>query len=68
MRHRASQGEMVDRIAFDHYGDEAMAAAIYDANPGLAVLGPRLPIDTIVELPEKEMAPIARPIRLWGRE
>ncbi|MBL4785473.1 MAG: tail protein X [Cohaesibacteraceae bacterium] len=34
--HIASDGEMVDLLAFEYYGTEAGNIAIWEANPGLA--------------------------------
>lgn len=52
-QHRARDGEMVDAICQAHYGRTRGAVEkVYEANPGLAELGPRLPLGTLVELPE----------------
>lgn len=39
-----------------------------DTNPGLAALGPHLPVGTVVRLPipTPRQAPAVTPIRLWG--
>lgn len=53
--YRAKAGEMVDEICQLYYGRTAGAVEqVYEANPGLAELGPRLPAGTLVELPEIE--------------
>lgn len=45
-------GEMVDLICADFYGlDVDAAEAVYAANPGLADLGPVLPLNTTIQLP-----------------
>ena len=67
--YRSVEGDTVDLIAFRHYGDESRAAAVFDANPGLADLGPILPPGTLVRLPEPESLPppeASAPIRLWS--
>lgn len=45
-------GDMVDLIAFEEYGTEAGRQAIWDANPGLADLGPVLPAGLVIEIPD----------------
>lgn len=60
----AHQGEAVDQIALRCYGTTAMAAAILEANPGLAALGAALPHGTRVKLPPAQ-APTRRPTSLW---
>jgi phage tail protein X len=45
-------GDMVDLIAFNHYGDEAGRKAIYDANPGLADVGLELIAGMEITIPE----------------
>lgn len=44
--------DMVDLIAFNHYGDEAGRKAIYDANPGLADVGLELLAGMEITIPE----------------
>lgn len=63
---RTLQGDTVDRIAWDTYGDTAMTVAILEANPGLAQRGPVLPPGTPVTLPDRPATPkTATPITLW---
>lgn len=46
------QGDMVDTICRRTYGDESgFVEAVLAANPGLAALGPVLPVGTQVFLP-----------------
>lgn len=53
--YRAKAGEMVDEICQLYYGRTAgVVEQVYEANRGLAELGPRLPAGTLVELPEIE--------------
>lgn len=55
--YRAQAGEMVDEICQLYYGRTAgVVEQVYEANRGLAELGPRLPAGTLVELPEVEQA------------
>lgn len=63
---RAVQGDTVDRICYRHYGYTAgVTEAVYEANPGLAELGPVLPIGTIVNLPAIASQPTKATIQLW---
>jgi phage tail protein X len=51
--YRAKAGEMVDEICQLYYGRTAgVVEQVYEANRGLAELGPRLPAGTLVELPK----------------
>ncbi|WP_337881776.1 tail protein X [Chromobacterium haemolyticum] len=53
MRITALQGDTVDLICHRHYGRTAgITEAVYAANPGLADIGPVLPIGTLVTLPD----------------
>ncbi len=62
----AHQNETVDQIAARCYGgDTSMTAAILDANPGLAAMGPHLPIGTTVYLPPARTAAPAKRLSLW---
>ena len=55
--YRAQAGEMVDEICQLYYGRTAgVVEQVYEANRGLAELGPRLPAGALVELPEIEPA------------
>ncbi|MCF6432594.1 tail protein X [Leisingera sp. MMG025] len=64
--YRTSEGDMVDEICKDHYGREDMAVAVYEANPGLAQLGPILPKGLEITLPAAQPATVRKPVRLWG--
>ena len=65
--YRTSQGDTVDIICWRFYGQQSGAVEIVlAANPGLAGLGPVLPVDTQIVLPDlPRPASEARPIRLW---
>lgn len=61
---RTQQGDTVDLIAHRIYGDTAMTVDILAANPGLAALGPILPIGTLITLPPAKPQPRTG-IALW---
>ncbi len=65
--YRTKQGEMVDEIAWKQYGhQDGTAEAVIDANPGLAALGPILPLGTVIVLPTIEApSPENSLVRLW---
>ncbi|MCW4114730.1 tail protein X [Aurantimonas sp. MSK8Z-1] len=51
--YRTRQGEMLDAICRARYGDESgYVERVLEANPGLADLGPVLPIGTLLTLPD----------------
>lgn len=65
---RSQQGETVDLICRRAYGHETSetVAATLNANPGLAALGPILPLGTVVRLPDPPSDPPRRVVvRLW---
>lgn len=63
-----TEGTTVDLLCWQVLGTDTAAPAVLAANPGLAALGPFLPIGTVVELPDlrPEPARIRQPVRLWG--
>lgn len=62
----AIQGDTLDLICQRHLGTTAGAVeAALTLNPGLADLGPVLPIGTAVTLPAKPARAIAPTIKLW---
>lgn len=65
--YRTRDGDVLDAIARAHYGpDRFSVEAVYDANPGLAKLGPVLPSGVLIDLPdEAAVTPSRHPIRLW---
>lgn len=67
-RYRTKQGDMVDAICKAQYGTEAHLPMVLDANPGLADLGPVLPVGLLVDLPEQPADPVRSVMRLWGDE
>ncbi len=64
--YRTIDGDMVDAICKAHYGREDMTVAVYEANPGLAALGPVLPKGVLIKLPTVPERPVREPVRLWG--
>lgn len=66
--YRTAQGDTLDFICWKFYGQQSGAVeAVLLANPGLADLGPVLPENTVVTLPElPKPASEVQPIRLWG--
>ncbi len=63
----ANQGEVLDVICTRAYGGESgYVEAVLNANPGLAALGPFLPMGTVVVLPEIAKAFEVTPVvTLW---
>jgi len=66
-RYRTTDGDMLDAICKAEFGDEALAPAVLDMNPGLAALGPVYPAGVIVALPDIAPPVTAPRVRLWGR-
>lgn len=66
--YRAEQGDTLDFICWKFYGQQSGAVErVLDANPGLASLGPVLPANTTITLPDlPKPATEVQPIRLWG--
>lgn len=56
----------LDRIALDTIGVEADLVAILAINPGLADAGFQVPPRTTVQLPERAVAVVRQPRRLFG--
>lgn len=69
MRITAMQGDTVDLICHRHYGRTAgITEAVYAANPGLADIGPVLPLGTPVTLPDLPTQPAETTrqlVKLW---
>lgn len=62
----ARQGDTIDLICHRHYGYTAgVTEAVLAANPGLADLGPVLPIGTPVHLPTYTQSTIRPTVKLW---
>lgn len=66
---RARQGDTVDAICYRYYGRTAgHVERVLEANPGLADLGPIVPLDTAIDMPAASTATRAttKPtINLW---
>lgn len=64
---RAIQGDTVDRICHRVYGRTAgVTEAVYEANPGLADIGPIIPTGTLVKLPAVTNQPTQATVQLWN--
>lgn len=63
-----TEGDMVDAIAYERLGtdDAATVRAIFEANPGLAALGPVLPAGVVVQLPRPVIKDRAELKRVWS--
>lgn len=64
----STSGDTVDLICRRFYGDESgYVEAVLDINPGLAALGPVLPVGTVVVLPDLAAAPVesVEVVTLW---
>ncbi len=61
------QGQTVDLVCLDHYGRTAeVTEAVLAANPGLAAIGPVLPMGTSILLPDIDKKTTAsRLVSLW---
>ena len=62
------QGETVDLVCWRHYGrTREVTEAVFNANPGLAALGPVLPFATVIALPVIAARSTARKlVNLWS--
>jgi phage tail protein X len=64
---RTIQGDTVDRVCFRYYGYTAgVTESVLVANPGLADLGPVLPIGTVIKMPEVAAKPTQATVQLWN--
>ena len=65
----AGEGVSVDLLVWREYRRPmpGLVEAVLDSNPGLAALGPILPVGTLVKLPLLKPAPVAElaVVRLW---
>ena len=66
--YRSKAGDVLDAIVWAHYGrqDDRIVELVYEANRGLAALGPVLPEGTVVQLPEIEQERSTESVRLWS--
>ncbi|MBW5878730.1 tail protein X [Yersinia enterocolitica] len=66
MRVQAQQYDTVDALCWRYYGrTEGVTEAVYQANPGLAELGPMLPTGHWLELPNATEPAQQNIIQLW---
>lgn len=66
MRVQAQQYDTVDALCWRYYGrTEGVTEAVYQANPGLAELGPVLPTGHCLELPNTTAPAQQNIIQLW---
>lgn len=67
MEVRAHQGDTVDSLCWRHLRSSAAVEITLELNPGLAALGPVLPIGTLVTLPEENEIQTEKKnlIQLW---
>lgn len=65
--YHSKEGESLDEIVWRHYSAEIRGAVetVIEANPGVAALGPVLPLGTKVFLPAIEAPKEAESLRLW---
>lgn len=57
---------MLDAVCHRYYkGRKAATEAVLEANPGLAKLGPILPLGTLVELPDLAPVEDVSIVSLW---
>lgn len=64
---RTHQGDTIDSLCWRHLGTSADVEATLELNPGLAAIGPELPIGTLVNLPPgtQSAAQPTQLIQLW---
>lgn len=63
-----ADGIALDRLLFEVMGREDLVPAVLDANPGLARLGPVLPVGTLIRIPappSAEAIATAPSVKLW---
>jgi phage tail protein X len=66
MKLYAQQGDTVDSMCWRFYGRTAsVVEKVYQANNGIAGLGPVLPHGTAVEMPDIAEASVKESLRLW---
>ncbi len=67
MQYRTVDGDMIDAICHQYYGQTAGAVeAVLAANPHLADVGPVLEAGTLIQLPAlAESATTVHTVRLW---
>lgn len=65
--YRTSDGDMLDWIAWQHYGRQrGIVERIVEANPGLADYPPILPVGVLLRLPPVPPPVEKREQRIWS--
>lgn len=65
-QYRTKEGDTVDLICWHIYGaTSGIVEQVLDANPGLAALGPVLPVGTLVTLPQVSQPSAENEVALW---
>ena len=62
-------GAVLDRVIFEATGREDHVPAVLDANPGLAQIGPVLPVGSLIrgpELPVDDAIETVPTVTLWS--
>lgn len=66
MKVHSIQGDTVDMICYRYYGRTAgVTEQVLEANPGLSVLGPVLPMGTPLNLPDQAKPAQQKTVNLW---
>lgn len=65
--YRTKQGDVLDQLCYERYGNEHQVVSVLDANPGLADYPPTLPMGVSIYFPTIEK-PSRRVelVRLWN--
>lgn len=65
--YKTQQNDTVDYVAFRYYGtlDGRTTEQVLEANPGLADLGPLLPMGLTINLPDILPSTTANQVSLW---
>lgn len=65
----AHQGDTIDSLCWRHLGSSAQVETVFALNPGIAAIGPILPIGQAVTLPDiadsDNAAPRSSLVQLW---
>lgn len=67
LEYLTQDGDMMDSIAWRQYGSTngRIVEQLFEANPGIADMGPVLPAGVLVKLPEITPAADKEMVRLW---
>lgn len=63
--YRTVDGDMADAVCKAHYGRESALVDVFEANPGLAAIGPILPAGVTILLPDLASPQSTTVLRLW---